>query len=216
MVALKFNINMSANGHTPAMGFGDLIFTVDGHPYNGKTVSQIAQMGDSVVSCVGGLLGGYTVGDFTDLLDSLNSEFGNAPFDTVSWSGVKTVATGVKSVAQSDIFIGSGLEFAPVAYRDYSSIYDVPDEFSLAQNYPNPFNPTTTIEFSIPEDAFVTLKVYNMLGQEVATLIDREELGSGENQVDFDASFLSSGVYFYRIMVNGGQFQQVNKMMLVK
>ena len=86
----------------------------------------------------------------------------------------------------------------------------MPTEFALSQNYPNPFNPTTTIEFSIPEDAFVTLKVYNMLGQEVATLIDRDELDSGENYVDFDANYLSTGVYYYRIVVNtsGGKDSQ--------
>jgi hypothetical protein len=99
---------------------------------------------------------------------------------------------------------------------DYSTLYEVPAVFSLSQNYPNPFNPTTTIEFSIPEDAIVTLRVYNMLGQVVATLADREEFSSGENWVEFDAAKMSTGVYYYQINVNDGQYQSVQKMVLMK
>jgi hypothetical protein len=86
----------------------------------------------------------------------------------------------------------------------------------LSQNYPNPFNPTTTIRFTISEDAFATLKIYNILGQEVATLANHEQFLAGENEVTFDASSLASGVYYYRLIVNDGQLQQVKKMMLVK
>jgi hypothetical protein len=116
----------------------------------------------------------------------------------------------------SSIFTGTGASNAPVAPVDYSELYNTPETFSLSQNYPNPFNPTTTIEFSIPEDAVVTLKVYNMLGQVVATLADREEFSSGENWVELDASNLATGVYYYRIMVNDGQFQDLRKMVLMK
>ena len=103
-----------------------------------------------------------------------------------------------------------------VAPGDYSSLYEVPKAFSLSQNYPNPFNPTTTIEFSIPEDAIVTLRVYNMLGQVVATLADREEFSAGENWVELDGAKLATGVYYYQINVNDGQFQSVQKMILMK
>jgi hypothetical protein len=116
----------------------------------------------------------------------------------------------------SDIFTSAGPKNAPIAPGDYASLYDVPDAFSLGQNYPNPFNPTTTIEFTIPEDAIVTLKVYNMLGQEVATLADREEFSAGQNWVELDASALSTGVYYYRISVNDNQYQDVRKMVLMK
>jgi hypothetical protein len=92
----------------------------------------------------------------------------------------------------------------------------VPKVFGLSQNYPNPFNPTTTIEFTIPEDAIVTLRVYNMLGQVVATLADREEFSAGENWVELDGAALATGVYYYRILVNDGQFQEVRKMVLMK
>jgi hypothetical protein len=73
-----------------------------------------------------------------------------------------------------------------------------PDEFALSQNYPNPFNPSTTIRFDIPISSFVTLKVYNIVGQEVATLVN-EKREAGRYKIDFNASNLASGMYFYRL-----------------
>ena len=89
----------------------------------------------------------------------------------------------------------------------------LPIEFRIDQNYPNPFNPTTTIRFSIPKPSSVTLKLFDMLGREVATLVD-EDLQSGECKVIFDATGLTSGVYFYRIQA--GEFTQLKKLMLLK
>jgi hypothetical protein len=88
-----------------------------------------------------------------------------------------------------------------------------PEEFMLSQNYPNPFNPTTTIGFSIPKSEFVTLKIYNLLGQEVATLIS-ENLQAGHYQIDWDASQMASSVYYY--LINAGEFQEVKKMILIR
>ena len=88
-----------------------------------------------------------------------------------------------------------------------------PTEFSLDQNYPNPFNPSTTIKFSIPNEEFVSLKVYNSLGEEVDDLID-ETKSSGNYSVSFDASNLSSGVYIYKI--SSGSFVETKKMILMK
>jgi hypothetical protein len=215
MLALKFNMAASEFGHTPAGGFRDLEYVNPGHPFHGRTVDDIAKTGDSVLACFGGLPAGWTHSAMANFLATLNAEF-SGDWDTVSWSGIKTVATGIKPLLLSTIFTSSGPSNAPVAPVDYSSLYDVPETFSLSQNYPNPFNPTTTIEFSIPEDAVVTLKVYNMLGQVVATLADREEFSSGENWVELDAANLASGVYFYRIVVNDGQFQDLRKMVLMK
>ena len=78
---------------------------------------------------------------------------------------------------------------------------NLPIQFALAQNYPNPFNPSTKISFSIPEKSFTTLKIYDILGNEVATLLN-EEKPVGNYEVQFDASKLSSGVYFYRLQSN--------------
>jgi hypothetical protein len=88
-----------------------------------------------------------------------------------------------------------------------------PKQFALAQNYPNPFNPITMIRYELPERADVSLKVYDILGREVATLVNASQ-GQGSYQVPFNASTLSSGVYFYRL--KAGSFMQTKKMLLVK
>lgn len=88
-----------------------------------------------------------------------------------------------------------------------------PLTFSLEQNYPNPFNPSTTIEYTIPESGVVTLKVYNVLGKEVATLVNGQN-DAGKHKVEFDASLLNSGVYFYKI--ESGSFVETKKMILIK
>jgi len=93
-----------------------------------------------------------------------------------------------------------------------------PVEFNLSQNYPNPFNPSTTIKFSLAFNSRVEMKVFDVLGQEVISLINKE-MQAGYHQVVFDASPLSSGVYFYRIDasgVDGQKFSSVKKMMLTK
>jgi hypothetical protein len=89
----------------------------------------------------------------------------------------------------------------------------VPQTYSLSQNYPNPFNPVTKINFAIPKQGFTTLKIYDMLGREVSKLVN-EVKTAGTYSVDFDASKLSSGVYFYKLDVNG--FADVKRMVLVK
>ena len=88
-----------------------------------------------------------------------------------------------------------------------------PDKFEIYQNYPNPFNPSTTIRWQMPEVGFVTLKIYDVLGREVTTLVD-EELNAGKHEIVFDASRLSSGVYFYQL--KAGEFIETKKMILVK
>ncbi len=100
-------------------------------------------------------------------------------------------------------------EYSNIVYVDIIT----PIEFELSQNYPNPFNPSTTIKFSIPEGSNVSLKIYNSLGQEIKTLINRF-MEAGVHKVNFDAAGLNSGMYFYRI--NTGEFNQVRKMTLIK
>jgi len=91
--------------------------------------------------------------------------------------------------------------------------FGLPDEYALSQNYPNPFNPSTIIEYQIPQSGNVTLKVYDVLGNEVALLVD-EMKQQGNYQASFDASSLSSGVYIYRLIANN--FVETKKMVLLK
>jgi methionine-rich copper-binding protein CopC len=106
-------------------------------------------------------------------------------------------------------------EAVTVSLKDVESVVSgmVPETYDLRQNYPNPFNPTTEISFDVPVASKVNLRVYNILGQEVETLIDRE-LQAGQHTVTWDASQYASGMYFYRIQAEN--FAKTRKMMLVK
>jgi hypothetical protein len=90
---------------------------------------------------------------------------------------------------------------------------EIPNEFRLLQNYPNPFNPTTTIAYSLPKAAHVSLKVYNLLGREVATLVDRQ-MPPGAHQAIWNAQGVPSGVFFYKIMA--GNYSKTHKMVLMQ
>ncbi len=99
----------------------------------------------------------------------------------------------------------------PIGIKPISS--ELPDKFTLSQNYPNPFNPITEINYSIPKDVKVTIKIYDILGREVKILVD-EFKPAGYYNVTFDASDLSSGVYFYKI--EAGDFTNIKKMAVIK
>jgi hypothetical protein len=90
---------------------------------------------------------------------------------------------------------------------------DIPDKFTLYQNYPNPFNPITTIKFSTPKSERVKIEVYNILGQKIKTLLDKN-IQAGSYEVNFDGQNLASGLYLYRIQA--GEGQEVRKMVLIK
>jgi len=87
------------------------------------------------------------------------------------------------------------------------------NDFRLEQNYPNPFNPSTTISYQLPKAEFVTVKIFDTIGNEVKTIVKENE-PAGVHEVNFDASQLSSGIYLYRI--DAGTFHQSKKMLLVK
>lgn len=88
-----------------------------------------------------------------------------------------------------------------------------PTEYSLSQNYPNPFNPTTTINYSVPKESFVTIKIYDVVGKEVTTIVNGNK-SVGNYSIEFDASKLVSEIYFYRIQA--GNFTDTKKLILIK
>ena len=110
----------------------------------------------------------------------------------------------------SDVFLAKHSPFTGVNEEN-----NLTGGFSLEQNYPNPFNPTTVIGFSLLAVGNVTLKVYDVLGKEVATLLNNEAMQSGEHEIQFDASGLPSGIYFYRLNVDG-KFLETKKLLLLK
>ncbi len=148
---------------------------------------------------------------------------------TDNWEKIGFVeGRGTSTQKNNYSFIDKNLEAGNYSYRlvqiDFNGtrteskvvnveIHSIPAEYALMQNYPNPFNPTTTIEYSIPESGLVKLKVFNSLGQEVAVLKNGIE-EAGIHSASFNASKLSSGIYYYRIEANS--FSSVKKMILLK
>ncbi|HEY5122123.1 MAG TPA: T9SS type A sorting domain-containing protein, partial [Ignavibacteria bacterium] len=99
----------------------------------------------------------------------------------------------------------------PIEIQNIST--EIPSKYSLSQNYPNPFNPTTVISFQLSVVGQVVLKVYDVMGCEVQTLV-KESLKPGTYEASFDGSQLTSGVYFYKI--SAGDFSETKKMLLIK
>ena len=120
-----------------------------------------------------------------------------------------------------DFTLGSGTRIFMLGLQPTSAVEtssNIPDKFNLFQNYPNPFNPSTKIRFTINESRFTTLKVYDILGNEIATLVN-EKKPAGEYEVEFSSHSgegrnLSSGIYFYQLKV--GSFIQTKKMVLLR
>jgi hypothetical protein len=101
----------------------------------------------------------------------------------------------------------------PYTVTSVEPVSSVPDKFYLSQNYPNPFNPTTTIKFGLKKDALVEMKIYDVTGKEVVTLINAQ-YKAGNHSIEFNGTNLASGVYFYKI--KAGDFAEVKKMVLIK
>ena len=97
--------------------------------------------------------------------------------------------------------------------RNINFVVSAPVDFELFQNYPNPFNPSTSIKYSIPKSVLVTLKIYDVLGKEITTLLNEKE-EAGLHKIEFNPTNLSSGVYFYTLKTEG--FLQTKKMILIR
>jgi hypothetical protein len=145
--------------------------------------------------------------DVTDTMATYTGIFGNKyAFYSLATDNAGNIEHAKGSAEATTIVTG---------VRDLSK--ELPKEFALYQNYPNPFNPATTIQYDIPRDARVTLKIYSILGQEVAVLVDGVET-AGAKSVTFDARSYATGVYFYRLTAEsaGNSFTRIKKMLLMK
>lgn len=135
-------------------------------------------------------------------------------------SGANTVFRSVHFLdASTGWVVGSnGIILKTTSGGRYTAIDIFPNElppaaFSLFQNYPNPFNARTKINYSIPQESFVTLKIYDILGREITTLVN-QKVDSGNYAIEFDGSYLSSGVYFYRMQADN--FYMTKKLIVLK
>jgi hypothetical protein len=168
------------------------------------------------------------------------SEINNSGFEvekmaagTETWSSVTFVqGNGTTTETKNYSFTDRGLNTGSYSYRlkqvDYNGNFEyfnlssevnvgVPDKYDLSQNYPNPFNPTTKINFDLPFDSKVTMKIFDITGREIATLVNEVQT-AGYYTVTFDARNIASGMYFYRIIAEGGnqQYVMTKKMLMIK
>ncbi len=185
LISNEFNVNFKCE--LVKLSTGEVVGVFEEVNYNKANLEEYGQQG-YLVDCSGIEAGKY----YLRLTTTVNEEVG---------------------LSLSDIQMDNVLlEKSKLNIRNFKGS-SIPLEYSLEQNYPNPFNPTTTIRYQIPKDGLVTLKVYDILGAEVSTLIN-EEMVAGKYEVNFDAGALASGVYIYRLNVN--DFVNVKKMVLVK
>ena len=161
-----------------------------------------ASADDPITTQVDGFIGGHTI--IYKLWKASSS------------TEVDSVIVTYDSASPDTTFTALGTAFVNLEFIDQSTgltIETIPTKYFISQNFPNPFNPTTKIRYEIPKESFVSLKVYDMLGREVKSLVN-EEKPAGSYEINFNAYNLSSGIYFYTIKAGG--FVQTKKLILLK
>ncbi|MBK7631992.1 MAG: T9SS type A sorting domain-containing protein [Ignavibacteriales bacterium] len=135
-------------------------------------------------------------------------------YSFITKSGASIDVTAIDTTAPNNGIISTeGVTWRNVGPVSVENQELIPTKFYLSQNYPNPFNPNTIIQYAIGSREFVQLKVYDVLGIEVATLVN-EEKPAGNYEINFNASQLSSGIYFYKLQA--GSFVKIKKLILIK
>lgn len=162
------------------------------------------------VSGASGSVAGELV-DTNGVVVAVNNSTSSNPFTlTAPGAGTYTVNAGYKNPSRR-----YGTTTISINVTGINEKFDnsIPQEYKLYSNYPNPFNPETIIRYSIPQSSFTTIKIYNIEGKELATIVN-EMKTAGNYQISFNASQLPSGTYFYRI--ESGNFSSTKKMILLK
>jgi hypothetical protein len=224
LLALRINIAASDVRITDSQ-FGDLIFNDPANPanlLNHKSLRQVAAYVDSLLT----LWKWYSGINYLQIAASIrqvNNAF-DGLVDSTSTRPLKIKST--KALFSVPFFLPNPqpLTVLPTFIPQAVDEEVTPQNYVLYQNYPNPFNPTTTIAFDLPQPSVVTLKVYNLLGQEMTTLLDHVAMDEGNQRVFFDASAaggMASGVYFYRLITedaggSGKMTSAVKKMLMIK
>ncbi|MBS1492620.1 MAG: T9SS type A sorting domain-containing protein [Bacteroidetes bacterium] len=226
-----YNYDQSGQTNTDtafSRGYCGFIYRVDsGMPSPGTITGILTDIGNTRNLLTPSDAGYYPDGVSPTLGSSPVYKYGNhSVLDTVA--AVSKGTTGyfaVTSFQDPRYFVNGDLKPWLAALIGYAKlnggtitnttpiVSTIADKYALSQNYPNPFNPTTKITFAIPQNGFVSLKVYDLSGKEVMTLVNKN-MTVGSYSVDFNGAFLSSGVYFYRL--ESDNFVETKKMMLVK
>jgi hypothetical protein len=238
LATLKLNIWASDVGVTPNDSFalGDLVYRDEGSIWNNLSLRQITELSrfrttnavifepgkaDSALS----LYRDYSFVNWNELdtvLTRINESF-ECPMDTLDTKPLKIKGCwGMKDLSPRYLYAPESVVVRTSANE--LSYSEIPYEYELSQNYPNPFNPTTVIRYQLSVTSTVTLKVYDVLGREVATIVNNEILDEGEYEFEFDvasaAGGLASGVYFYQLRAEGVEEQatyvDVKKMVLIR
>ncbi|MBM4167338.1 MAG: T9SS type A sorting domain-containing protein [Ignavibacteria bacterium] len=242
---ILFNLNLiaSADSITPP-GFGSLVldtsFVFFGRQLQGKTLSTIAKYMDSVMTYWYrlGVDNSSAYSELGSFIDNIVAQINNRFYASMQQTNYEVDSIGVVvqknpyAVKLKGVFTAAQSNFlTQVDGKDNGGVhipntgfFDAePTTFELFQNYPNPFNPSTALGFSLGQTSFVTLKIYNILGQEIRTVLNNEMLEEGMHEIEFDATQFSSGVYFYRMTGtafdedgNVTTFSNVRKMIVLK
>jgi len=229
MITLGLNLRLDAN--LGALEILDVVIwttaatACDGEPVEGAPSIDFGPIPqrvlDTLKSPTAGYVGGATVNNLYILL---NKVLGGVPGTGISVSDINAAAGTINEAFDECRSLDRFDTAESFSRLSGSASREIPTEYTLEVNYPKPFNPTTVIEYSLPEASRVSLKVYNVLGQEVATLVN-DVLEAGYQAVTWNASnnsniSLASGVYIYRLqatsVISAREFTKVKKMLLVK
>lgn len=216
LIALRINMMASDIGTTPA-GFPDLVFmdsTDLSNPFNSFTVWEIANKIDTAMSNCNGNF------DYA-LLDTVARKINTAfqgPVDTISRCPLQLF--GIVRLQDVPFLYKPDTLKPRRRYVSNTVIHSSLESYELDQNYPNPFNPSTTIRVSLSSPSLVELTVFNILGQEVKTILKKQFLEEGAYEFQFDGSSYATGVYFYRLTTFSPATEQsvssIRKMLLLK
>ena len=237
----QYSEELYMTGNAQTNGLGLYLFDFESRvnfpvAVNGDSVSVYIKLGNDIPIIVGGMVtfalidvNGNQVGNSTISVGNLSSLWKKISVKIPSGAVRAISIITSSSQSSSSFFVSLRLDFDKIELwtggvsqiltsfeTDITGVRDLneaPTEFQLSQNYPNPFNPVTVIKFQVLNSQTVNLKIYNTLGQEVATLVN-EEKAPGNYEVKFDGSNLASGMYVYRLQA--GEFVQVKKMLLLR
>ncbi len=173
-------------------------------PINGAIIVAVNENGKLISSAVTDNEGNYSLSNLG--VDNYSLTINKFDYNEAQINNIQVFENNLYSAI-------ANVSLTPETITEVENEVNIPSNFSLSQNYPNPFNPETTISFNLPSQQQVTLKIYDILGNEVATLMN-ETKQAGSYEIKFNASKLSSGIYFYSI--KSGDFSKTMKMTLIK